>query len=379
MAELAELLRAIDALGPRFAERAAEADRSGAFATANCAELKARRIYSAGVPVELGGAGLPPAELGELTRTLAHHCPATALALAMHQHLVATAAWRHRLGQPTAPLLGQVAQGQRVLVTTGAGDWVQSSGSMRRVEGGYRVTAKKRFASGLPAADLLLSSAVLDEPAGAPTVVHFAIPADTPGVSSAADWDGLGMRASGSDGVQLDEVMVADTQVTLQRPRDAWHPSLNLMVTVAVPIISSVYVGVAERASELTRLACAASTDPLVHARLGELLTTLFTAQALLKQMFAATAPGGPAPDLATADATLKAKSALSRAVRTCLDQAVALTGGAAVLKTHLLERLWRDAQSVQFHPLAEAQQQLFSGRVALGLPPMRPPGQGSR
>ena len=53
-------------------------------------------------------------------------------------------------GQPTAPLLSKVAEAERVLVSTGAADWLDSTGSAERVEGGYRVSAQKRFASGSP-------------------------------------------------------------------------------------------------------------------------------------------------------------------------------------------------------------------------------------
>ena len=63
-----------------------------------------------------------------------------------------------------------------VLVSTGAQDWLESSGQATRVEGGYRVTAQKRFASGSPVGDLVLTSAPYDDPEAGAQVLEFAVP-----------------------------------------------------------------------------------------------------------------------------------------------------------------------------------------------------------
>ena len=83
-------------------------------------ELKARRVFSAGVPAELGGGGATHRELCAMLRELARHCGSTALALSMHTHLLAATVWRWRQGQPVEPLLERIAAEQLVLVSTGA-------------------------------------------------------------------------------------------------------------------------------------------------------------------------------------------------------------------------------------------------------------------
>lgn len=57
-------------LGPTFAARAADHDANDAFVSRNYADLKARKVFSAGVPAELGGGGASHAELGGLLRVL---------------------------------------------------------------------------------------------------------------------------------------------------------------------------------------------------------------------------------------------------------------------------------------------------------------------
>ena len=81
-------------LGPTFAARAAAHDANDSFVADNYAELKRRKVFSAGVPAELGGGGASHAELCALLRELAHACGSTALALSMHTHLLATTVWR---------------------------------------------------------------------------------------------------------------------------------------------------------------------------------------------------------------------------------------------------------------------------------------------
>lgn len=136
---------AVAELGPAFADRAAAHDAEGTFVAENYAALQERKVFSAGVPSELGGGWAGHAELCELLRQLARYCPSTALVLSMHTHLVATAVWRWRHTGAGEGLLRRVAAEEIGLVSTGASDWVDSNGTMERVEGGYRVSARKVF------------------------------------------------------------------------------------------------------------------------------------------------------------------------------------------------------------------------------------------
>src|SRR4029450_9016945 len=94
------------------------------------------------VPAEMGGSGASHAELSEMLRTFAHYCSSTALALSMHTHLVAPAAWRWRHeGARVEPLLRRVAAEEIVLVSTGASDFLPRSGTPRKVDAGAPCTA----------------------------------------------------------------------------------------------------------------------------------------------------------------------------------------------------------------------------------------------
>src|SRR5262245_31018501 len=126
-------------LAPRFAERAGAHDAADAFVAENFRELRLHRLFSAGVPAELGGGGASHADLAAMLRVIAQGCGSTGLALAMHTHQVAIAAWRWRHeGAPVEPFLRRIATEELIVATSGGSDWLAGSGRPEEVDGGYR-------------------------------------------------------------------------------------------------------------------------------------------------------------------------------------------------------------------------------------------------
>ncbi|HEU5314510.1 MAG TPA: acyl-CoA dehydrogenase family protein [Chloroflexota bacterium] len=359
-------------LGADFAARAAAHDADDTFVADNYDALKAARVFSAGVPAELGGGGASHRELCALLRELAHSCSSTALALSMHTHLLATAVWRLTQGHPVEPLLKRVAAEQLVLVSTGASDWLDGSGTAEKVESGYRVTGRKTFGSGSPAGNLLVTTAVYDDPQAGPTVLHFPVNMQGEGVSVMDNWRTMGMRATGSNDVLLDNVFVPDAAVSLRRPKGRWHPFYHAVVTIAMPLVMSVYLGVAEAASDLALgIARKKPNDPHVPYLIGEMDNALVTAQLAVQGMVDLCADYTFEPSVETANAVLIRKTIASNACIATVEKALEVAGGGAFFRAVGLERLLRDVYGAQFHPLQEKRQQLFSGRVALGLDPV--------
>ena len=359
-------------LGPAFAARAAQHDADDSFVADNYAELKARKVFSAGVPAELGGGGATYSELCGLLRELARHCGSTALALAMHTHLLAATVWRWRQGQPVEPLLKRIAAEQLVLVSTGAGDWLESSGAAERADGGFRVTARKPFGSGSPMGDIAVTSAVLDDPADGPTVLHFPIPLKSQGVTVLDNWRTMAMRGTGSNDLLFEDVFVPEGAVSLRRPRGRWHPFFNVVSTVAMPLIMSVYLGVAEAARDLALQQVARKReDPDVWYLVGEMENALTTGQLAVQDMVQICADYDFAPEVPTANAVLIRKSIAADALRRAVEKALETVGGAGLFRSMGLERLLRDIHGAQFHPLSEKRQLRYTGRVTLGLDPV--------
>ncbi len=355
-------------LGPRFAARAAAHDAHDSFVAENYAELREHRVFSAGVPAELGGGGVSHRELCELLRTLAHSCSSTALALAMHTHILASTVWRWRHAQaPVEPFLRRVAAEELVLVTTGGSDFLAGSGTAEKVDGGYRVTGRKTFGSGSPGAHILMTMAIYQDPEDGPTVLHFPVPLDAPGVKIADNWRTLGMRGTGSNDVLLEGVFVSDAAIGARRPPGRWTSVFFVIYTIAFPLIYSVYLGVAEAAREIAvREAGRRRQDQTVQALVGEMDNELTAARLTVRHMIDVADTDRIGPD--ETNQMLVGRTLAGRAVVRTVEKAMEVAAGAGFYRALGLERLFRDVQAARYHPLHEKPQTVYTGRYALGL-----------
>ncbi|MCE7938336.1 acyl-CoA dehydrogenase [bacterium] len=364
----AEWIRLVHAIGPAFEQRAPAYDRDDAFVAENYATLKQHRFLAAAIPAELGGGGVSHAGMCDILRVLAQYCGSTALALSMHQHLLAANVWKYRRGQGAEEMLRRVAAQQPVLVSTGARDWLESNGEMIRADGGYRVKAVKMFASQSAVGDVLITSAPYDDPEHGPQVLHFPVPMQAEGVSVLNDWHALGMRGTGSHTVRLDGVFVPDAAVVLKRPRGAFHPFWNVILTVAMPYIMAVYTGIAEKAAATALGAARDQARPKPHlaASLGAMHNTLTSAQVHLRDMVRIANDLDFEPLDAHGQAILARKTNVANACVGVVTQAMAIVGGQAFYRGFGLERLFRDVQGAHLHPLPEKDQQQFLGEHLL-------------
>ncbi len=355
-------------LAPRFAARAAAHDADDSFVADNYAELRERRVFSAAVPAELDGGGASHAEMCEVLRLLAHGCGSTALALSMHTHQVLIPAWRWRHERaPVEPFLRRVAAEELILVTSGGSDWLAGSGRAERVVGGYRITARKVFASGSPAGDVFMTMAIHDDPREGPTVLHVAIPLGAPGVTVHDNWRTLGMRATGSHDVTLDDVFVPDAAVGVRRPPGRWTPVWHVVATIALPIIYSVYVGVAEAARDLALDAAGRRRDDDETQELvGTMDVELAAARLALRSMIDAANGGRMGPEIT--NQVVIGRALVGRAAIRTVEAALEVARGAGFFRALGLERLFRDVQAARYHPMRGAAQRRYTGRLALGL-----------
>jgi acyl-CoA dehydrogenase len=356
-------------LGPIFAERAGAHDSDDSFVAENYSDLKANHVFSAGVPQELGGGGAEIPELSEMLRILGRHCASTALALSMHTHQVALPAWRWRKENLAAVegLLRRVAAEEIVLVTSGGSDWLNSSGKAEAVDDGFRVTGRKVFASGAPAGDLLLTSAIYQDPVDGPTVLHFPVSLHAEGVKIVETWRTLGMRGTGSQDVVLEGVRVPESAIGARRPAGRWHPLFHTVAMVALPLVYSVYVGIAEAARTLAIQQVQRKKDDRdVQLLIGEMETQLRAAQIALDSAIDMASTSQPGPE--TTNEILIRRTLIGQSAVRTVEKAVEAVGGNSFFRSVGLERLFRDVQAARFHPMPEKPQAQYSCRMALGL-----------
>lgn len=355
-------------LGTIFAERAATADENDSFVAENYQALKEAGLVEAAVPLELGGGGASIGELADMLRTIAHSCSSTALAFSMHTHQVAIPAWRWRHQKVAAvePLLKRVAKDRIILLSSGGSDWIGGSGTAEKVEGGYRITARKVFTSGAAAGDLLMTGAVLAADNQPDTVIHFAAPMKAPEVKVLDNWRTLGMRGTGSNDVMIEGLFVPDAGVSFSRKAGEWHPVFQIIATIAFPLVYAAYLGVAESARQIAL--DLAKRKPVTRdaANLAGQMDTALRAAQLAHRHMVETAERN-APSAESVNEVMIGRTLVAGHAIETVELAMELAGGASFYRSNGLERRFRDIQGARFHPLQAGPQARYAGSLALG------------
>lgn len=359
-----------------FDKRAVEADLEGTLPRQNYEEMAESGYLKGLVPVELGGLGADLAEFARAQRVLGWGCASTALAVNMHHFQVGSASEGYRASGANEAPLRKVAEDSIVLGSTGAeaivaGAWDTPTTATPDGED-YILNGRKFFFSQSDVVDVVRVNA-RDVVSGEILVV--AVPMSTPGVSIVDTWDTLGMRATASNDLILDEVRVPKTAVGVRLPANApaWHPGFAAVIKWFLSGVTGVYLGIADRAREvaLESVEGAANSsfrDPaLTDFLIGELEITHMVAVSVLEHGLGKIADAGD--PIAAVKTTITMKEASTIASAKVVDQAVTLVGGRAFHRSSVLERLVRDVRAVKHHPPAAPVAQQMIALAARGGP----------
>jgi acyl-CoA dehydrogenase len=365
-------------LGAEFAPRAAQHDRDNTFVSENFDRMREAGYLRLAVPAELGGLGATMRQVCFAQAELARSCAATALAVNMHQYLVLANVFRWRRGVEGAEkVLRRVADEGIVLMTSGGSDGIWPSGKAVKDNGGFRISGRKVFCSQAPVASVLTTMAVYDDPSEGPVVLLAGIPMTSPGITILDNWDTLGMRATGSNDVLLEDVAIAEGQVAARRPWGKVDPALRTAGIHFAPPVAAVYAGIAAAArDEAVRVVSARRTGDgrtlaedqtvqravgLMDAKLRILWWSLLGALDELGDDYA--------PDDRALEAVMIAKRQVVTEAQAIVDLAMETVGGSAYFRTSPLEQAYRDVRAGLFHPMNPERTLLYAGRLALGQP----------
>lgn len=355
-------------LGATFSKQAPDFDAKDQFVDQNYESLKEHRIFAALIPISLGGLGQSHSDLAQFLRVIGQYCGSTALALSMHQHLVGVNVWKYLHGKGGEAVLRRVAKEQIVLVSTGARDWLESNGELRKVKGGYLLNAYKAFASQSIVGDVFVTSAPYHDPEHGPQVLHFSVPASADGVVVKDSWYTLGMRSTGSHGVEFKDVFIPASAIALARPQGEPHMVYNLVLTVAMPLIMAVYLGIAEGAAQqaFTTVKSRQRSVTYLPQLMGELHNYLVNARVVYTDMLRIGNNFDFTPNFKDAHGILSRKVLVTKSVIGTVEKAMEIVGGQGFFRSFGLEKLFRDIQASHYHPLPEKEQQQFTGSFLL-------------
>ena len=219
--ERAALVERMRALGPQIAQRSERYDREASFPFENWDDFTEAGLLGICIPTNEGGLGADFVGYALVAEELGRYCTATALTFNMHvattlltgqiaDDMTLSEADRALLHERRSVLRRGVIEKNMIHsqpfsegISAGA-----TSGFVTKavpVEGGYRVTGRKIFASLSGAANIHNVVCVVD---GDERVRLLGIPADGEGVRIEGDWDPLGMRATDSRNLVMDNVFV---------------------------------------------------------------------------------------------------------------------------------------------------------------------------
>ncbi|MFT5202732.1 MAG: alkylation response protein AidB-like acyl-CoA dehydrogenase [Candidatus Aldehydirespiratoraceae bacterium] len=350
-------------------EGVVQADQDGELPIGAVESLKLAGLTTALIPEDCDGGGATHADMAEVLRRLGRRDPSTALTLSMHSHVVAAQVWRHNQGMDATGFFDKVVGGAYI-VTSGASDWIDSSGTADAADGGFRVNATKMPISGCEAGQIFATTVRHESPDG-DEVLHFAIPMASEGLRIERTWDTLGLRATGSHTVVLDDVFVPAAAISLRRPAGVWHPIWSAVLGCAMPLIMSVYAGIADAAVAAAITAAARKHDAATDILVGEMLNFHTAGLDAVEAMTHSSDNLHFANTDEHAARVLSRKSNAADAFIATVRTAVEVAGGAGYSRRFDLERMLRDVHGCMFHPLPRVRQREFSGRTALGRSPV--------
>ena len=361
---LSHLFEQVETLAQDFATRAGIHDREGSFPFENFTALDEAGLLSLTIPRELGGQGLGLVSICRVIEGIARGDASTALVLTMHYlqhaHAARNGRWHpdvyKRLCRESIEgiALLNAARVEPELGTPARGGLPATIGD--RTDDGWRITGHKQYTTGSPILRYFVVWARTTE--DEPQVGSFLVPRDLPGVRIVETWDHLGMRATGSHDLILENVLIPEEYALDIRPISA-TPSLDpLISTWGSLTISALYQGVATSArnwladylNERTpsNLGASLASLPRFQTAVGEIEALLFANRRLIYGLAVEIDNGEYESSVGLQAKTVKYITT-NNAIR-AVEIALELTGNPGLFKKNPLERHYRDVLCSRIH-----------------------------
>ena len=352
-------------LAADFAIRSAQHDRDASHPIENYQRLRDEGFLALTVARKWGGAGASFLDHTIAYEALGQGCPSTALAFNMHASAVMPLLECVEMATETKRRIAQMVVHDRCLIAGNFSEPITTAligerplkTRARRVDAGYSVSGRKMFASMLEAADYVLVMAYPDEATAPFAGIILMLPRVIEGRSVDPNWDVLGMRATRSDSLILDECRLPDSAVVFRSDdmRSFRHAYLNWFWGS----YTAIYLGLAAAAyDELRRVAHTLQPEgyaqplayhPDVRRHVAEISVDLEAARLITYHSAWLSDTEGPTAE--TTAALYRAKYMVGEAVTRITRTALTLGGAHGIFKGSRLEQLFRDGALAPLHP----------------------------
>jgi alkylation response protein AidB-like acyl-CoA dehydrogenase len=250
--ELEHIQKTARELAADFATRAVRHDQELSYPDENYAKLKEAGFYRLVAPKQYGGLGAGLSGWVVAAEELAQGCPSTAVSFNMHVATLAAYLMRANFAESYKQRLAdEIIRPDKLLAailsepgTTGLlPSTFACSTQARKVPGGWRLNGRKGFCTMAQSADLINIFAHPEDSEDPEAALSFLIPPRLPGIRVENNWNTLGMRATRSDNLVFEDVLVPEAALYCPIPNagkfvSESEPLYNLPYT-------AVYLGVA--------------------------------------------------------------------------------------------------------------------------------------
>ena len=271
---------------------------------------------------------------------------------------------------------------------------VRPQGTAVRVEGGYRISGRWNFSSGIEHANWMLGTCKVEDGAvaggpvaGRPAVRGLLFPASAGRVEDT--WSVVGMRGTGSHDLVVEELFVpAERSFSYDDPPceagPLYRSPFYYVAIYGANAGNSLGMarGAIETLAELaqrrgsSRSAVPLRERPLVQTRLAEAEAIVESARAYVLDRVGRAWEAMVADDPEPAAAIVEARLAITHAIREAtraVDLVFHAAGSNAVYRENRLERYFRDVHAAMQHVAGAPEHYTSAGQALLGLQPEAP------
>lgn len=370
-----EFVERCRALAPILAASAAEGERLRRVPDDVITAAVEADLFRAVMPRSLGGHAIGLSAFCEGTRELANGCPASAWTISF----LTLHAWM--LSRLPNEAHDDLFGGGKVPLAAAP---LAPTGTLVPADGGYRVSGRWEWATGIEHADWCIVHG-FDE--SVPFGTRFAV-VPVGDVKVEDVWHTSGMRATGSNTVLVDDVFVPAHHTAsgdeIRAPRDPSDDdplaALPLLPTLALvssaPAVGAAQAGLAAFHDRLATRVLAyslgdrAADQPLAQSRLAAVTSDASTMIAGWRSAIATfeqCAADDQVTDVARVEARLAAAAAV-RSSRLILGTIGEGAGASVYASTHPIQRLQRDVETLKGHVVFDWDRTTeLAGRILLG------------
>jgi alkylation response protein AidB-like acyl-CoA dehydrogenase len=383
------LLEAVESIADLVQSHADESEAIGTLAPTVVEAMSSSGLFGLKLPAELGGAEADPVTQIEVIERMTY--------------LDTSAGWATMIGATSVGWPGaflpnagvaRVFAGGRVPTCAGSGGVL---GTAEEAPGGYRVTGRFPFASGIRHAEWLIGGARIARGDGEPSAERFFVIPAGDAVLHEDTWDVAGLRGTGSNdfsvtGLFVPSEMTWDRGIMMRGEPERGGPIFRLGMPAFTSNEHTAFsLGAARRALDLvgelaqSKKRGPAQTNiasrPVFQRFVGESDMRLRAARSRAVDCFEEAwqcACAGHVPDARLQAETRASSVFVTEVAIEIATQAFRYAGGVALQSSTLLQRYWRDVTAGGQHGAVNDEGYEAHGRFLLGIQPEQPPAGGT-